>query len=153
MQIQAKKDAMRQVQDGTWRIGFTVLPEDVPIELMTAPMGTIYNIAIVNAEDEAHEAVYEEVKFEKPKRNFEDLPPSNQAALLCERADFQFFLIGYNTLSGAEIAADEIRHRCGVKSRSELDKNPVALAEFRKIQSEFSAWQIEQQYKDELSRF
>ena len=57
----------------------------------------------------------------RAKRSFEELPLSQQAALLCGQAAYWKFL-GMNDEAGA---TEKMRNILGVKSRSELDKDPA----------------------------
>jgi len=45
--MEVKKDGLRQTQDGIWKLTVTVMPEDMPVELMKAPMGSAYGLAMV----------------------------------------------------------------------------------------------------------
>lgn len=156
MRIEAKKDSMRQTQDGTWKLGFTVKPEDMPVELMTAQMGTIYTITIVDAENEAYEATYDEVEFKKP---FKELPLSQQAVLICKRENFQSFARNDWIPSGLPpgkdlewLAIQLIYAVCGITSRSELTTNKDAADKYRELIKKFEGWQVENRYKENLQR-
>lgn len=39
--FEAKKDGLRQTQDGLWKLTLTVLPHDMPAWLLSAPMGQL----------------------------------------------------------------------------------------------------------------
>ncbi len=54
---------------------------------------------------------------EKGKRRFDDFPRSQQAALMCDRADFQKWLGAISSISAAEV----VREQCAVRSRAEFD--------------------------------
>jgi len=76
-----------------------------------------------------------EPKSEKPKerRRFEELPLSQQAALRCNDPEFQ----GWLDVANADRAAAEVRLRCAVKSRAELDSNNFAADLWRDLDSCF----------------
>ena len=77
---------------------------------------------------------------EKPNsapRNFADLPAPQQAALRCNDPNFQKFVQADN----AEQAANFIRVKCGVKSRSELATNAAARAKWIELDDAFYRWQ------------
>lgn len=79
-------------------------------------------------------------KAEKAKRNFEDLPYSQQAALLCK--DERFYEILYNAIEcrvliDSDNVAEELRNHLDIKSRSELDdvNNTFARIEFKNLRN------------------
>lgn len=159
MRIEVRKDGLRQTQDGTWKLSLTVLPEDMPVDLMTAPMGKIYNIDIQDAEEEVDNAEFTELEFrpieDKPKRFFKELPLSQQAALKCLDSDFQEFMhietrVYKASPEGARAAIIDL---CELEdSRSELDTKPASAEIFRSLLEKFEAYKLEQQYKDNLGR-
>jgi hypothetical protein len=153
MQIQVKKDKLYQNQDGTWKLGFTVLAEDMPIELVTAEMGRIYHITIVDSDDEAYNAEYTEVDL-KP-RKLTEMPLSQQAALLCEKEEFQKFIaMKFQTAMSPEGAKEAIIESCQlVRSRAELDTNKRAGEDFKLLITQFEGWKLEQRYGDNLHRY
>ena len=57
MNFEVKKDGLRQMQDGLWKLSLTIMPEDMPMDLLQAPMGTLYNLYITDAEEEEQNAV------------------------------------------------------------------------------------------------
>lgn len=71
----------------------------------------------------------------------EALPPPReyklaaQAAMLCNELPFQRWLG-----TDAEGAADEVRLRCDVTSRAELDRNPSAARRFRDMRNDYKLW-------------
>jgi hypothetical protein len=72
----------------------------------------------------------------KEKRDFRELPRSQQAALACKREDFQRFVC--NDSEASELAAaDYVRGFCGVESRSELATNDEAAAEWDDLYQQF----------------
>lgn len=138
--FEAKKDSLAQRQSGEWKLSFTVKAEDVPTELLKAPMGTRYVLALVEIGDD-------ELPVEKPKDNPHKL--SQQAAMLCEDARFQAWLqdkfksawLTYPAHTRpVDVAASIIRSKLAVLSRSELDTNPEAAARWRDLYAEYQAW-------------
>jgi hypothetical protein len=72
----------------------------------------------------------------KEKQKWEDLRLSMQAGIRCEERAFWTFL-------GAECpedAANVVRARCGVDSRSGLNNNPKAAAKWKDIERSYQAW-------------
>jgi hypothetical protein len=72
----------------------------------------------------------------KEKRRWEDLELSMQAGIRCEELAFQSFLGSH---SSAE-AAENIRNRCGVGSRSGLNNNPLAAEKWKELDRSYQAW-------------
>ena len=70
---------------------------------------------------------------EKPRRPFETLPPAQQAAMRCQEIGFQKF----THAKSPEEAAEAIRFRCGVGSRSELNTNAEAARIWRDIDTAY----------------
>jgi hypothetical protein len=62
-----------------------------------------------------------------------DIKSSQQAGMLCADPDF----IAWLQVEGPASAADEVRKRCGVTSRSELDRDPDAAAAWIRLSSQF----------------
>lgn len=131
--FEAKKDSLSQRQSGEWRLSFTVQAGDVPMELLTAQMGTRYMVALVEIGDD-------ESPVEKPRDNPHKL--SQQSAMFCDEPRFAKFLSERHMglYDGFHGAADSIRKYCGVQSRSELDTNPEAAARWRNLKAEYEAW-------------
>ena len=86
----------------------------------------------------------------KPKKHWDELKPSQQAGMMCERDDFQVWLVGrrFRTPNGGAIncggpglehAAIAVRYFCGVSSRSDLDTNPEAAKRWRELHGMFQA--------------
>ncbi len=52
LQMEVKKDGLRQMQDGTWNLSLKVHPNDMPVDLMQALMGTRYMCVIAQIGDD-----------------------------------------------------------------------------------------------------
>lgn len=78
----------------------------------------------------------------KERRRFSELPPSQQAALKCQDADFRIWLTqsGRTVARNADDAAEFIRLLCGVDSRSDLNTNPAAAAIWQETLRDFNVW-------------
>lgn len=109
MSVEAKKHALRQQQDGCWIMTLRVHPSDMPEQIMKAPMGTRYMLALVEIGDDEqplppHPAVAAPrpakapqpspppVGENKHKRPFAEWAPAQQAGMLCSDKSFQKFL-------------------------------------------------------------
>lgn len=152
--FEAKKHAYRQTQDGVV-VSFVIHPNDVPADLATAPLGTIYMIGFAVMGDASTREDEDEVggtsqrpdagqvrtSPAKPKRKFDELPPSQQAALRCNDPQFKEFVrerLGQHQLPDEDTCADFIRSGCAVKSRSELDY--MAKLCWGRLDNEFRNW-------------
>lgn len=83
----------------------------------------------------------DETQAPKERRSFDELPLSQQAALLCNEPRFRRFLFErYETEDTSDAAAKAVRIDCGVESRADLDKSQNAAARWRKLHSEYQAW-------------
>lgn len=81
---------------------------------------------------------------EKAKRKFEDLPYSQQAALLCKDERFYEILydaIAYRVFIDSNNVVEELRNHLNIKSRSELDdvNNTIARNDFQNIRDDYRA--------------
>jgi hypothetical protein len=91
-------------------------------------------VPIGEAEHPSFEQPTEQPKPERPHRRFDDMPKSQQSALLCNDMEFQEFMLS----DDAEQAARRVREYCDVESRSQLDSNAGAAAEWDKLRAQFN---------------
>ena len=140
--IEAKKHGLRQSQDGQWTLTLILHPSDTPDWLLTAPMGQRLALVVAALKDEA----------EKPKerKRFDEMPLSQQCALICADVGFQRWLrnaedttwrlavevVGQNART-EEVTASVVRSLCVVESRSTLDSDPGAAACWRDLHTRF----------------
>ena len=139
---------------GTWvEVRYQIHPQDVPHALQLADLGTRYQIAAVEIGDDEQPVVPQDqpkksgrkwgnyppvtgassnlgVSNKKPKRQWDDIPPSEQAGIACGDSDFIAWAAGVAWHQGqkeggapwtTEDAAKWVRHTCNVKSRTEFD--------------------------------
>lgn len=132
IQIEFKKNSLKQLQSGDWVVSFTASQIDFPTELATAAMGQRFMAVLVPIGD------FEDVP--KPKEDKHKL--SRQAALLCDDPRFWRFLNEYGDggVYGLEDAAACIRMMCEVDSRAEFDTNPEAAEKWRNLYNSYQAW-------------
>jgi hypothetical protein len=81
----------------------------------------------------------------KERRRFEELALSQQCALRCEDRAFRRFLeeaVYWKPVDDAEKAAEVVRAKCGVTSRSHLDSNTMARAAWLDLDSRYTAWKL-----------
>jgi len=123
--FEAKKYALRQAKDGVI-VSFVLHPDDVVPELLSAPIGEHYVVALAPYEKAAEQAEQqpeapapspEKVKERKP---FHTLPRSQQAALLIRDPAFQSWR---SVVPRTPEDADRfLKARLGIKSKRELDE-------------------------------
>lgn len=101
-------------------------------------------VAVALLRDEAkllEEAEPEKLVEPKEHRRFNDLRPSLQAVFMCKEPRFWSYMGEHGSLIFSEDqAAHELRETLNVKSRSELDTNPVAMKQFQDIRNNYHAW-------------
>lgn len=82
-------------------------------------------------------------QLEKPKRDWRDLGPAQQAGIRCEEPTFAAFLKENHPDDWHEAGADAaecVRLLCQVSSRSELATNHRARVIWKQLDDEFAAW-------------
>lgn len=153
MGFEVKKDRLAQCQDGTWKLTLTVAPGDMPTAILTAAMGTRYQIAMVQIGDDEEpvppqapaprEAPPAPAGNVTPLRRHPGGPLSRQAAMICGEGAFRRFLAevyGYGGLQTAEHAAMAVRQITGVDGRAEFDANPERAARWKALHDDYRIW-------------
>ena len=135
--LEIKKDAMRQTQSGDWKITFTVQAADMDQRLTSAAMGTRFQAALVEINDN-------EMPVEQPKGKLDwrEVQPAAQAGIRCAEPRFRDYLAvehGINTKTAQE-AAEAVRNLCGVNSRALLGVNHKARTLWRQLDSGYRDW-------------
>ncbi len=135
LQVEAKKDSLRQHQDGTWKVTFTVSPTDMPAALLSAPPGTRYVVALVEVDGNEMPVQRAPRAVQKPSRRWDELSLPEQAGIRCQEARFAEFL-------GVPLdkAAEELRRRLGVQSRGHLNTNPDAAERWKALDGQYQLW-------------
>lgn len=138
IEIEIKKNSLKQLQSGDWVVSFTASQIDFPTELATAAMGQRFMAVLVPLGD------FEETPKAKPTDKHK---PSKIAAILCQDARFWAFLSEYysDVFVGGKCesereAAGAIRGACNIDSRAELDTNPAAAEKWRNLYNSYQAW-------------
>lgn len=163
--FEAVKYALRQSKDG-YVVSFVVHPDDVPDDLSKSKIGTRYMVAFAEiGEDEKPQAPVAQTEEHQPskpvvegsspsgrtKRSFHELPLSQQAALRCNDARFRDWLVVTTPgLSGcdADGAAQIVRAKCGVLSRSEFDTNENAARRWKWLDEAYGRYEVTMQYAE-----
>ena len=160
--FEAKKDSLRQMQNGDWRVSFTVQGVDMDERITRAAMGTRFVAVLVEINDQ--ELPITRVEKEKPKpfaatsptlqldkdrpagakRDWKDLQPAQQAGMQCAKPVFWAYLNEERNyrVTNPEEAAEAVREICGVHSRVELGTNHKARVIWHQLDSEFQAWHM-----------
>jgi hypothetical protein len=119
--LEVKKDALAQRQSGDWAVRFTAQAADLPIQLLTAPMGTRYMCVLVEINDDERPVEH----ILKQREEWRNLGPVKQSALRCKDPIFWRYLEEEMMAPpplDEELAATAVRSLCGVASRSHLGK-------------------------------
>ncbi len=150
LQMEAKKDGLSQLQDGSWVLKLKVHPSEMPAALMMASMGTRFMAVLVEiSDDETPVSPDEQKARDKPakdRRSWSSLPLSQQAAIRCDELVFQRFvgerldLNSQQTVVGPDRAAAYVREHCGVTSRKSLDTLKPAGDLWRELDADFQFW-------------
>lgn len=78
------------------------------------------------------------------RQRFDDLPPAQQAGIICNDDRFQRFAAkrcGFpDGQFSTSAAAEYLRDCCKITSRRDLNTDPQALARFQTLRTEFDAW-------------
>lgn len=154
--MEAKKDSLRQMQNGDWKVSFTVSALDMDQRLSAALPGTRYQAVLVEiGDDEMPIAKSGDAKPQpdkqtpvspvgaKPPRDWRDIQASNQAGMQCDKPAFWRFLeeeCGWNGIENADDAAVAVRNLCKVISRKEFDADDKAKLRWCTLQDQFDAW-------------
>jgi len=151
--FECKKDGLRQTQAGTWKVTFTVL--DMDERLTKAFPGTRYQAVLVEIDDsEMPVSPKEKIATPQPaepdrhsagaKRDWRDVPPTEQAGIHCNDAVFIAFLKEHRTYDWNEArdAAECVRMICGIESRKLLNTDHRARMIWHGLDSQFQAWKI-----------
>ncbi|AUQ99358.1 hypothetical protein [Phaeobacter inhibens] len=78
------------------------------------------------------------------RQPFAEMPPAQQAGILCNDPRFQEFAAQRSGFPGKSLmssaAAEYVRLICGVNSRGLLNSNKAAADRFAALRTEFDAW-------------
>ena len=136
IQIEMKKNSLKQLQSGDWVVSFTASQIDFPTDLATAAMGQRFMAVLVPLGD------FEEAPSQTNSAQKNKYELSRQAAMRCDDPRFWTFLTEYgpDPVEDSVAAAEVIRMLCDVQSRSEFDTNPKAAEKWRNLKASFDAW-------------
>ena len=120
-------------KNGTWTaITLHIHPQDVPEELATADLRSVWMVGMAAVGDDGHPE-----PVQKPKRKWEDLPRSARAGILCQDERFQKWVSTLGRFPATEMGAKQfIYQTCTVRTRADLDLREIAGC-FDSIVSQF----------------
>lgn len=148
--LEAKKDALRQMQNGDWRVSFTVQGVDMDPRLTQAAMGTRFAMVLVEiGEDE--QPVQKEAQAkpgqnapspDRAKRYWRDVPISAKAAIRCNEPTFAAYLREEHPDEWHETGdADAcLKMICNITSKTELASKQKAATLWFQIDNAYQAW-------------
>ena len=143
MEVEAKKDSLRQNQDGTWKLVLTVAPDGLPDPIMKAPPGVRYRVFFVEVGDNEEPIKHAPAASDKPRKPFKDYSLSQQAGMRCQDMKFHEFIASAFSwkIYSTDEAANFVRVHCGgIKSRTELETDQLAAACWRDLNAEYEQW-------------
>ena len=132
MQFEGVKVALKQDKTG-YVLTLSMHPDDIPEELLRDFVGARYQVVMVRIGADESPLNREEFIGDKTVRI---------AGLLCRDPKFWKYLYDGGQIFEEEegMAADWLRHRLNIKSRSELKTREIAQSEFYIILEEFNKW-------------
>ena len=159
--FETKKDSLRQTQDGIWKLTLTVLPEDMPVELLQAPMGTVYGLAMVPVDYDNPETDVVLTSPTETKQSSEGDKIRVRSIMLCKDGDFQNWAkhnidlyADWDDFDSMEaLARHAILLECTIDSRRELITDVKAQELFKKLDKKFKDWKFERDNEYNLSRY
>ena len=170
--LEVKKDGLQQRQNGDWVLRFVVQAADMDQRLTSAPMGTRFQVALVEIDDSEMPVQSKEVmphprnsnpehstglhnakpQPAEPDRqsagakrmDWRELQPAAQAGIRCEDPVFSVFLREQHFGDWYETGdpASCVRKICNVQSRAELGTNHKARVLWHQLDESFQAWKI-----------
>ena len=132
LQFEGVKVALKQDKTG-YVLTLSMHPDDIPEDLLRDFVGARYQVVMVRIGADESPLNREEFIGDKTVRI---------AGLLCRDPKFWKYLYDGGQIFEEEegMAADWLRHRLNIKSRSELKTRKIAQSEFYIILEEFNKW-------------
>lgn len=79
-----------------------------------------------------------------PRQRFDDLPPAQQAGMLCNDRRFQRFAASECKVPGKALnesaTAEYVRNICNITTRSDLNTSQIADRRFQSLRADFDMW-------------
>lgn len=130
IQFEGKKHGLRQGQDG---VTFTMVihPNDVDPRLLTAPMGKVFQVVMVDPDD---------ISTEKQEPQKKEKSLAQLAAIISQDQTWDEYVSkAFPHLK--ENGPEAMRTICGVKSRSEILEGTPAGITFKRVRENFYDYQ------------
>ena len=122
---------LRKDKDG-WVIGFKVHPNEVPSQLLSAPLGTRFQVTLFEIGDDEEPVI--------PPGVLEGRRHVAISGELCRHPDFQKFILGkgFDTPGISEkrmeeFTSEKLRDTLGIESRTEIATNKKAQEDFLEL--------------------
>jgi hypothetical protein len=144
--MEVKKDGLQQRQSGDWVLRLTVAAVDMNQHITTAAMGTRYQCALVEINDDEEPVDHQAVDRDK----WRALGPAQQAAIRCKDPLFWAFLRECEShhwpVHVEEAAAKAVRDICNVLTRSDLGKPGFGDQRILwfDLDTKFQAWKVKE---------
>lgn len=129
--FEAIKVSMRQSKDGVM-VTFAIHPNDQTNDLLIHPVGSRYQVALVQLDDEGQPI--------EPRSRSEGKHAVEASGMLCKSMEFQSWLYRTGAILQAteEDAVQYIHSYCGVASRSQIGDNVEARRLFDALRLRFN---------------
>ncbi len=132
LNIEVKKAFLRQNKDG-YTLGLILHPSDLPDGLMRAPVGTRFQVALVEIGDDEQPVVPRDVHVAKKLVAV--------AGEMCRVPEFQMWLrpdlVHSPEAIREDLASAELRDQLNVESRADLEHDEVAQQRFRVLLDQY----------------
>lgn len=148
---------IEQTADVMEKLGFPLPGESkwVAVALLdeNGPVAELVDAADLKSADESRVGSNPTGAHHKERKPFASLPLSQQAAIRCGDPDFRKFLARNDKqilMYDADMAADEVRHQCGVTTRGALNdvNNASARAQWTALDAQYQSWRTDLHYLD-----
>ena len=157
--IEARKVKLTQVsnKDGNWYdVTFQIHPNDaINTNLAQWPLRQRVSLVVARIKEDgagdAEKPTEPEHKQKREHRDWDDVPPTEQAGIRCNEPLFQTWLHEYLGGDDPEFPTEQaVRNYCGVKSRSELNTDRVAATYWRKLDMEYQEFVSQKRFRTQL---
>ena len=132
LQFEGVKMALKQNKDG-YVLTLSIHPDEIPDDLMRDFVGARYQVVMVRLGDD---------EMPLDRRDYNGDKAIRLAGALCREKEFQEFLIDSDEIFEADEreAAEWLRMKVGIQSRSELKTNPQAREILFQVNKEYLLW-------------
>ena len=147
--LELKKDGLFQRQSGDWVLRFVVQASDMNEQLMRAAMGTRFQAALVEVNDDESpvQQPAKELPVPEPhsgRASWRDLQPAAQCAIRIQDPLFKAFFaerIGWKLKDG-DTMDDMAKSYLVIKSKTELNTDHKKRMLWKQLDDAFQAWKL-----------